>query len=55
MLAPLYLTFGLMFFCFSSITAARVVLSLSALDLGARPSAVGLLVATFYLLPTLLA
>ena len=52
---PLYLTFALMLFCFSSITSARLVLSLFARNLGAEPSAVGLLVATFYVLPTVLA
>src|SRR5262245_50867547 len=52
---PLYLTFGLMLFCFTSITAARVLLSLYALSLGAEPAAVGLLVATFFALPMVLA
>ncbi len=51
---PLYLTFSLMLFCFSSISSARVVLSLFALNLGATPSAVGMLVATFYALPLVL-
>lgn len=51
---PLYLTFALMTCCFSSISSARVILSLNALDLGATPSAVGLLVATFYTFPLLL-
>ena len=48
---PLYLAFLLMLFCFGSISAARVALSLYALDLGASPSAVGILVATFYIFP----
>src|SRR4051812_9591438 len=51
---PLYLTFALMLSCFSSITAARVILSLYALQIGASPSAVGMLVATFFALPLLL-
>lgn len=51
---PLYLTFALMTCCFSSVSSARVILSLNALDLGATPSAVGLLVATFYSFPLLL-
>ena len=51
---PLYLTFALMLFCFSSISAARVILSLFALNLGAQPSAVGILVATFYAFPLIL-
>ena len=51
---PLYLTFALMLFCFSSITAARVILTLYALQIGASPSEVGVLVATFFALPLLL-
>jgi MFS family permease len=51
---PLHLTFVVMLFCFSSISTARVVLSLYALDLGASPSAVGLLVATFYAFPLII-
>jgi MFS family permease len=51
---PLYLTYALMLFCFSSVTAARVILSLYALQIGATPSAVGVLVATFFALPLLL-
>jgi len=51
---PLYLTFALMLFCFSSISAARVILSLFALNLGAQPSAVGILFATFYAFPLVL-
>lgn len=51
---PLYLTFALMLCCFSSISAARVILSLFALNLGAQPSAVGILVATFYAFPLVL-
>lgn len=48
---PLSFIFVLMLFCFSSISTARVVLSLYALHLGAAPGAVGLLVATFYVFP----
>ena len=51
---PLRLTYALMLFCFASISAARVVLSLYALDIGAQPAAVGVLVATFYVFPLLL-
>ncbi|MEO8386653.1 MAG: MFS transporter, partial [Betaproteobacteria bacterium] len=51
---PLYLTFTLAFFCYSSVTAARVLLSLYALNLGAQPSAVGILVATYFAFPLLL-
>jgi predicted MFS family arabinose efflux permease len=43
-----------MLFCFASISSARVVLTLYALNLGAQPSAVGLLVATFYAFPLVL-
>ncbi len=53
-MSPLYLTFGLMLFCFSSVSAARVILSLFALNLGAQPSAVGILFATFYAFPLVL-
>jgi MFS family permease len=51
---PLYLTFALMLFTWTSISAARVVLTLDALQLGASASAVGILVATFYVFPLLL-
>ena len=51
---PLRLTYALMLFCFASISSARVVLSLYALDVGAQPAAVGVLVATFYVFPLLL-
>ncbi len=47
-------TLALVFFNFVGITAARVVLSLYALTLGASPSAVGVLAGMFYLLPLLL-
>ena len=40
--------------CFTSITASRVMLSLYALDLGAKPLAVGVLFAAFYAFPLLL-
>lgn len=51
---PLYLTFALMLFGFSSINSARVALSLYALALGASPTAVGLLIGSFYVFPVLL-
>ena len=51
---PLYLTFALMLFGFSSINAARISFSLIALELGASPSTVGLLVGAFYAFPVLL-
>jgi MFS family permease len=51
---PLYLIYVLMLFCFSSNTSTRVVLSLYALDLGAQPFAVGLLIATLYVFPVML-
>ena len=51
---PLYLTFALMLFCFSSISSSRVVLSLSALNLDASPSAVGMLVGALYVFPLVL-
>ena len=48
---PLYLTFTIAFLGFTCISAARVVLSLYSLHLGAQPFAVGVLVAMFYLCP----
>ena len=51
---PLHLTFALGFLGFVSLSAARVVLSLYALELGAQPFAVGVLVAMFYVFPLLL-
>jgi MFS family permease len=51
---PLYLTFALMLFGFGSISSARVALSLYALDLGASPAKVGLIVATLYVFPLLI-
>ncbi|MGH8713777.1 MAG: MFS transporter, partial [Casimicrobiaceae bacterium] len=48
---PLILTYALMLFCFASISASRLVLSLYALNLGAQPASVGLLVASFYIFP----
>lgn len=50
----LYLTFALTFLNFVGVSAARVVLSLYALDLGAHPFGVGVLVAMFYTFPLLL-
>lgn len=43
-----------MLFGFSSINSARISFSLIALELGASPSTVGLLVGTFYAFPVLL-
>jgi MFS family permease len=51
---PLYLTYALMLFGFSSISSARVALSLYALDLGASASAVGMLVGCLYIFPLLI-
>ena len=51
---PLHLTYALMVCCYTSISSARVILSLFALELGASASAVGLLVATFYAFPLVL-
>src|SRR4051812_24825906 len=50
---PLYLTFTFAFLGFTCISAARVVLSLFALELGAKPFEVGVLVAMFYAFPLL--
>jgi MFS family permease len=51
---PLYLTYALMLFGFSSINSARVALSLYSLALGASPTEVGLLIGAFYVFPVLL-
>jgi MFS family permease len=48
---PLYLTYAVALFCHSSVASARVLLSLYALNLGAPPFAVGLLVATYFAFP----
>ena len=52
---PIYFAFALTFFTFVPINAARVLLSLYALELGAKPLAVGVLAATFSVFPMLLA
>jgi MFS family permease len=44
----------LAFFAFVPISAARIVLTLYALDLGAQPLAIGALTATFYFFPLLI-
>ncbi|HEV7802971.1 MAG TPA: MFS transporter, partial [Burkholderiales bacterium] len=51
---PLHLTYALMLFGFGSISSARVALSLYALELGASPARVGLVVSTLYVFPLLL-
>lgn len=51
---PLYLTYGLMLLGFSSISSARVALSLYALELGASASAVGALIGSLYVFPLLI-
>ena len=50
----LYLTFALALLCNSTVTSSRVLLPLYALQLGASPSDVGLLVATFFAFPLVL-
>jgi len=51
---PVHLTLATAVVAFSGITAARVQLSLYALDLGAGPTEVGLLFTTIFLFPLLL-
>lgn len=51
---PIYLTLALVFFNFVGFNAARVVLSLYALNMGAHPSTVGVLGGMFYFFPLLL-
>lgn len=53
-LMPLYFTFALVLFNMTSVQAGRVLLALYALKLGAQPFAVGILAATFSVLPMLL-
>jgi len=50
----IYLTLALVFFSFVGVSAARVVLTLYSLELGAPPSVVGVLGGMFYLFPLLL-
>jgi MFS family permease len=50
----LYFTFALVLFNMTSVQAGRVLLALYALKLGAQPFAVGILAATFSVLPMLL-
>lgn len=50
----LYLNFALSFCTFTLINAARVLLTLYALDLGAQPLEVGILAALFFILPLFL-
>lgn len=52
---PIQFAFALVLFTFLPVNAARVLLSLYALDLGAAPLAVGFLTATFSIFPMLLA
>lgn len=52
---PIYFAFALVLSTFLPVNAARVLLSLYALDLGAEPLAVGFLTATFSVFPMLLA
>jgi len=51
---PIYLTLALCFFNFVGMGAARVILTLYALTLGASPSSVGVLGGMFYVFPLLL-
>ena len=51
----IYFAFALTLFTFLPVNAARVLLALYALDLGAQPLAVGFLTATFSVFPMLLA
>jgi MFS family permease len=52
---PLYFTFAIALLCYSSVASSRIVVSLYALALGAQPSTVGLLFATYYVFPFVLA
>ena len=50
---PLHLTFAVTLIGFIAVNAARVVLQLFALELGASPTEVGVLVASYYVCPLL--
>jgi MFS family permease len=52
---PHYFTFTITLLCYTSIASSRIVVSLYALAIGAPPSTVGLLFATFYIFPFALA
>lgn len=52
---PLYLTFALALLGYAGLASSRIVVSLYALSLGAQPATVGLLFATYYIFPSLLA
>ncbi len=54
LLSPLYLTLAVSLIGYSGVTAARVLLSLYALNLGAGPAEIGLLVASYFALPLVL-
>jgi MFS family permease len=54
-LMSIYFAFALTFFTFVPVHAARMLLALYALNLGAQPLAVGILAATFSVSPMLLA
>jgi len=53
-LSPLNLTLVVSLIGYSGVTAARVLLSLYALELGASPAEIGLLVASYFALPLVL-
>lgn len=51
---PMIFTFVVIFLCLGSNMAGRILLSLYALELGAKPADIGLLAASFYVFPFVL-
>jgi MFS family permease len=53
-LSPIHLSYVVAVFAYTLVTAGRVVLPLFALDMGAKPSEIGLLYSTYFIFPLLL-
>lgn len=53
-LTPIHLSYVVAVFAYTLVTAGRVVLPLFALDMGAKPSEIGLLYSTYFIFPLLL-
>ena len=51
---PIHLSYVVAVFAYTLVTAGRVVLPLLALDMGAKPSEIGLLYSTYFIFPLLL-
>ncbi len=53
-MTPIHLSYTVAVFAYTLVTAGRVVLPLFALDMGAKPSEIGLLYSTYFIFPLLL-